>query len=180
VKNAGPLTIVRGLCFWHQGGFSALELVLVIAATSIIAALGVSMYRTHSVRAEIATTLDEASTAQRLIVTAFRRTGMSPRDFEATGIDATARPLLMGTYLDSVEVHNGRVDLHFGERADRAIAGKTLSLTPFETAGREVVWICGNEIPGVGLSPLGFAAGGPQAVQVVTPIEARYLPPACR
>jgi hypothetical protein len=63
---------------------------------------------------------------------------------------------------------------------DSVLAGKILSLTPFETADQNVVWVCGNEFSGVGLNPLGFAAGGPQAEQVVTAIEDRYLPPACR
>ena len=186
--NAGPLTIVRGPCFWarrplhrgRQSGFSAVELVLVIGATLLVVALGVSMYRTYAVRAEIAASLEEASPTQRLVVAAFRESATPPADAAATGLDATARHFLSSPYVESLEVSNGRIDLIFGAGADTAIAGKRLSLTPFETADREVVWICGNRPPGVGLQPLGFAAGGPQAVPVVTSIEDRYLPRSCR
>ena len=191
--NGGPLTIVRGPCFWRtvsqpneanprgsQRGFSAFELVLAMAATSVVIALGVSTYRTYSVRAQISATLDEAGAARTLVMAAFAKGGAPPLDAAATGIDKTAEALLIATYVDSLSVDNGRIDLRFSDAADSAIAGKTLSLTPFETASQQVVWICGNEPPQVGLNPLGFASGGPQAVQVVTSIDDRYLPAACR
>ena len=191
--NAGPLTLVRGPCFWggrgrereplsqsRQSGFAVLELAIVIAATLLIAALGVSIYRTHSVRAEIAASIEEAGPAQHLVVAAFRENGAPPADAAATGIDATVRDLLSIPHVESLEVLNGRIDLRFGADADSAIAGKTLSLTPFETADHEVVWVCGGQPPDVGLEPLGFAAGGPQAVSIDTSIEDRYLPRSCR
>jgi hypothetical protein len=46
--------------------------------------------------------------------------------------------------------------------------------------GRDIVWICGNALPGAGLEPLGFAGGARRAVQTITTIDARYLPSACR
>jgi pilin len=85
-----------------------------------------------------------------------------------------------GAYVDNVEVVDGRIDLRFGRAADSAIAGQVLSLTPFETADLEVVWVCGSAVPDVGLHPLGFSGGFRQAVQAPTSIERRYLPPECR
>jgi hypothetical protein len=70
--------------------------------------------------------------------------------------------------------------LTFGNAASDAIAGRRLSLTPYETVSRKVVWLCGNAIPGPGLHPLGFAAGGPHAQQIPTTVESRYLPARCR
>lgn len=151
-----------------------------IVATSIVAALGASIWRTYWARAQVATALDESHAARSLVVAAFRQNGMPPVDSTATGIDATAEPLLRGTYVDSVQIHNGRIDLRFGSAAASVLAGQILSLTPFETVDGDVAWVCGNEVPGVGLNPLGFAGGGPQAEQTPTSIEDRYLPPACR
>jgi type IV pilus assembly protein PilA len=164
----------------HRRGFAAVELVLVLAATSIVVALGISIYRTHSVRAQVAASLEETEPAQRLVAAAFRDRGTPPFDAAATGIDDTTQHFLGGTYVESLAVSNGRIDVRFGSRADRAIVGKTLSLTPFETADHEIVWICGNERPGVGIKPLGFAGGALQSVQVATAIESRFLPTSCR
>ena len=163
-----------------QRGVTALELLLALVATFLLAALGASMYRTYSVRAQIVASMDETGAAKSLIVAAFQSTGVLPANAAAVGIDESAHRLLLGTYLDSLEVHEGRLDLRFGRIAHTAIAGKVLSLTPFETADRKIVWVCGKQEPGVGLQPLGFADGGRRTVQIVTSIEDRYLPRACR
>jgi hypothetical protein len=157
-----------------------IELALVVLATSIVVALAVSTYRTYSARAQIATSVKETAVVQRLVVAAFESDGNPPFDAAAAGIDEGAHDLLVGEYLESLDVINGRIDLRFSIRAHSAIAGKTLSLTPFETADQDVVWICGNEPPGVGLKPLGFASSVLQAAQVPTEIDDRYLPAWCR
>ncbi len=164
----------------REDGFTTIELALVVAATLIVVALGVSMYRTYSARAQVATSIEESVPVQRLVVAAFKTHGTPPYDAAAAGIDGTAHLLLAGTYLESLEVVNGRIELRFGAHAYPALAGQTLSLTPFETATEDVVWVCGNQAPGVGLKPLGFAGGALQPVQVATPIEDRYLPRTCR
>lgn len=164
----------------QRGAFSALELVLVVGATLVVGSLGVSVLQTHHVRAQIGASLHAARAAQDLVAAAFRNQGMPPADLAATGIDDTARAFLVGPYVGSLEVHDGRLDLRFGLAADKAIAGQVLSLMPYETADRQIVWLCGNRSPGVGLEPLGFAGGGPQAKRAATPIEERYLPRECR
>lgn len=188
LENAEPLTVVRGSRFWvsrrhdHRpdSGFTLLELTLVMLATSIVVALGVSAYSTYSARTQIATSVDETAAVQRLVVAAFKSNGIPPFDAAAAGIDETAHDLLAGTYIQSLGVLKGRIELRFGTSAHAAIAGKTLALTPFETAEEEVVWVCGNEPPGVGLKPLGFAGGASEPTRIVTTIERRYLPTSCR
>jgi hypothetical protein len=115
-----------------------------------------------------------------LVVAAFRRSGALPVDSGSAGLDETARSLLAGRYVESLEVSNGRIDLTFGRGADPVISGKTLSLVPFETVDQGVVWICGYESPGLGLKPLGFASSALQAIEVTTTVDDRYLPPWCR
>ena len=160
-------------------GFSVPELAIVLAVTALIAALAASAYRTHVVRTQIAESLALAAGAQNGVAKSFERDGEPPRDRESAGL-SRAKADDRGRYLDSIDVSDGRIDLHFGNDADAAIAGRTLSLTPFESASHDVFWICGNRVAGAGLKPLGFANGARQAVQVVTQIEPRYLPSSCR
>jgi type IV pilus assembly protein PilA len=113
------------------------------------------------------------------VTRAYRRAGSPPADGASAGFTSehlgdTAR------YIAEIHIVDGRVDLLFGSEADGALEGRTLSLTPFETADRQVVWVCGSKAPGVGLQPLGFAGGGPLAVQPQATIEPRYLPRNCR
>jgi prepilin-type N-terminal cleavage/methylation domain-containing protein len=160
-------------------GFSLPELAVVLAVTALIVGVGVSAYRTHVVRAEIASSIAIATHVQEQVALSFKHYGDPPANRESAGL-SPAKIGDNGPYVDSIDVVDGRVDLHFGHTADVAIAGRTLSLTPFETADRDVIWICGNRVAGAGLYPLGFANGARQAVQIVTQIEPRYLPSGCR
>lgn len=159
-------------------GFTVIELVLVIAVTLLIVALGVSAFRTFVVRARVADSIGVTIGIQEQVVQAFRHTGMPPADRQEAGLPPSkAEPT---NDIAAVEIADGRIEIHFGETAETAIANRILSLTPFETVDQQIVWICGNKIPGVGLKPLGFAGGARQAVQVLTSIEPRYLPTTCR
>jgi type II secretory pathway pseudopilin PulG len=160
-------------------GFTRLEAVIVLAATALIGALGATALRTYLIRAEIAESIAYARYAQDQVTRAFRRTRTPPADGADAGLSNDG-PDNGGRYVAATRVDNGRIDLVFGAQASAALAGRTLSLTPFETADQQVVWICGGKEPGVGLEPLGFAAGGPVAVQPSSTIEPRYLPAACR
>lgn len=59
-----------------------------------------------------------------------------------------------GKYVAAVSQQGGRIDIAYGTTADAAIAGKTLSLTPYKTADDHVVWRCGNRPKPPGLQPL--------------------------
>src|SRR5262245_61122930 len=160
-------------------GFTRVEGVLVLAATALIGALGATALRTYLARAEIVESVAFAKYAQDQVTRAFRRTGTPPADAAEAGLSNDG-PDSGSRYVAETLVSNGRIDLVFGAEAGSAIEGRTLSLTPFETAAQEVVWVCGSKPPGVGLRPLGFASGGPSAVQPPPTIEPRYLPSDCR
>jgi type IV pilus assembly protein PilA len=176
---------VRGLFFSARGphprarGFSSIELLAVIGITLLMGALAVSAYRTYTVRAQIAAGVSGATDIQERVGRAFERDGVPPADRLAAGLlyDATDP---VAEYVESIEIVDGRIELRFGGSADEAITGSVLSLTPFETADRDVVWVCGNRAPSVGLQPLGFMSGSRQATQVLTVIDDRYLPSSCR
>jgi prepilin-type N-terminal cleavage/methylation domain-containing protein len=169
---------VRGLVF-SASGFTLVELVAALAVTALLAAAGFSAYRTHVVRDRIAATVVRSEPLQARVADAFRRFGIPPRDAAEAGVPEDAGRWL-GDYVASVAITDGRIDIRYDDAAAAAIAGRTLSLTPFETVSRDVLWVCGNALPGAGLKPLGFAGGARRAAQTITTIDARYLPSACR
>jgi type IV pilus assembly protein PilA len=160
-------------------GFTLVELVATVAVTALVAAVGLSAYRTYVVRDQVAATLVFSEALQARVAESFRRFGVPPRDATEAGMPPDAGRSL-GAHVASVAIADGRIDIRFSDAADSALAGRTLSLTPFETVGSDVVWVCGNALPGAGLQPLGFAGGAHRALQTITTIEARYLPPSCR
>jgi type IV pilus assembly protein PilA len=53
-------------------------------------------------------------------------------------------------------VTNGRIDITYGNEANAAIAGKVLSLTPYEMGQTgSIAWRCGNSPAPQGMQPLG-------------------------
>ena len=163
----------------RRSAFTALELVTVVATTAIVAAVAYSAYRTYQVRAEVDDGLAAASEMMPYVDDFFRRHGEVPPDLDALRPHAAAS-LEGGAVVETVNVVDGRIDVLFGAGADPSIAGRRISVTPYETADMQVVWVCGNESPGPGLVPLGFAGGGRQASQEPTTIEDRYLSSDCR
>lgn len=158
-------------------GFNVIELLAVIAVTAIVGAMGYSAFRTHTVRAQVDASVAAAAPLQNAVLQAFRLSGEVPTAVP----DAAAQAGLDGRVLASLAVQNGRIDLTFdGAEAAPELKDRRLSLTPYETASLEVIWLCGNKVPGPGLSPLGFAGGGRQSAQLVTTIDARFLPAGCR
>ena len=162
-----------------EGGVTLLEGILALAATVLVGAVGATALRTYLARAEIEESVAFAKYAQDQITRSFRRTGSPPADGASAGFSSDDLRDT-GRYVAEIRIVDGRIDLVFGAEASGALEGRTLSLTPFETADGQVVWVCGSKAPGVGLQPLGFAGGGPLAVQPPTTIEPRYLPRTCR
>jgi type IV pilus assembly protein PilA len=159
-------------------GFTLAELAAVIAVTVVVGAVGYSAWRTYTVRAQVAAGISAARATQEAVVHVFRALGEVP----ASAAELRAAPGIPGSspLIELISVDNGRIDLVYGGEADAAIADRRLSLTPYETATGEILWLCGNEIPGSGERPLGFAGGGLQAQQIPTTVEPRFLPAQCR
>ena len=160
----------------RRSAFTLAELGAVLAATSVVAALAYSAYRTYAVRKEVNAGIALANELIPAVTEFFHRHGEVPATLEPPAAHSEhASP-----FVESVTIDAGRIDVLYGAQADPSIAGRRISLTPYETAQGHVVWLCGNETPDLGLEPLGFAGGGRQAAQIPTTIEARYLSGPCR
>lgn len=158
----------------HNRGFTLIELMIVIAIIGILASLAVSAYQTFTVRAQIAEGLTFASGIKVPIVDAYTNGGVAPANRQAAGL--TPLPTdTRGSYVTSVEIDNGRVDITFGgPLAHQDIIGAVLSVTPYETIGNTISWRCGY----ASAPPGALLNGG--AGHIAPTVDSRYLPSNCR
>ncbi len=163
----------------HQrsNGFTLIELMILIAIIGILASLAVSAYQTYTVRAQVAEALDFAASAKVPIVDAFNLSGIPPADRAAAGMTPLATDT-QGNYVSQVAVSNGRLDMTFGNNVHQDIFGDTLSVTPYQSAGGNIVWRCGAAPIPAGTSEL--SGGGVTAAHLAPTVELRYLPGSCR
>ncbi|HET8696560.1 MAG TPA: pilin, partial [Gammaproteobacteria bacterium] len=133
----------------REGGTSnALIIAIVLLAVLVFAmpvgvAITIPAYRDYTVRVQVTEGMMLAERVQSAVAEAIAASGAAPESLEAAGLPPDR---IEGKYVDSVDITGGRIDVRYGNDASVQLAGRVLSLTPYEVAqggGSVVAWRCG-------------------------------------
>ena len=159
----------------RQTGFTLIELVVIVAIIGILASLAIAAYQTYTIRTQVAEGIQVASAAKRAIADVYNRYGVAPAGRVEAGMPPNPADA-SGSYVSRIDTSNGRVEITFGgPRGHAVITGKSLTITPYASAGGTVVWRCGNGPAPANAVPLN--GGDPHQAPTV---ENHYLPGICR
>jgi type IV pilus assembly protein PilA len=122
-----------------------LELMAVVAVIAILATLAIPSYLDRIVRDQIKAALPLADVAKPPVAASWLQNESFPADNAAAGLPSAEK--IVGNYVSSVAVEDGAIHMTFGNRANKTIAGKILSLRPAVVEDAPVVpvaWVCGS------------------------------------
>lgn len=152
-------------------GFSLIEMMVVVAIIATLALMAMPSLQGKYVREHIAEGVGLAKLAKDAVGAAWTATKALPDDNVAAGLPSADK--IVGNVVKSISVEGGAIHIVFGNRANGALQGKTLTLRPAIVEDAPVVpvaWVCGH-------------AKAPEKMKAIgadrTDIERTYLPVNC-
>lgn len=125
-------------------GFTLLELMVVVGVIAILALLAIPTYQDKFVRDQIAEALPLADIAKPPVALSWALLQNFPADNAAAGLPIAEK--IVNNYISSIAIQGGAIHITFGNRANRVILGKILSLRPAVVEDAPIVpvtWVCG-------------------------------------
>jgi type IV pilus assembly protein PilA len=125
-------------------GFTLMELVVVMAIIAILALMAVPTFHDKYIREQVIEAMRLTDVAKGPIGIAWSTTKTFPDDNAAAGLPVADK--VVSNYVKSLTVEAGAIHVVFGNQANGALRGKTLSLRPAVIEDAPIVpvaWVCG-------------------------------------
>ncbi|MCI5140181.1 MAG: pilin [Candidatus Electrothrix sp. ATG1] len=157
----------------NSQGFTLIELMIVITIMGILSTIALPSYQDRVIRAQIQEGFNLAEFAQKGVEEYYEKTQKLPADNMAVGLPAAEK--IVGNYVTGLAITQGGViNISFGNRGNKNIDGKTVSLRPAiveDTPMVPIAWVIG-----LASVPKGMVVQGENKTDVLL----RHLPMNCR
>lgn len=125
-----------------QGGFTLIELMVVVAIIAVLSAIAMPAYQDYMVRAQVAEGVSLSSGGRLAVAAYYGDTGRFPQNNLEAGM---AMPQsINGRFVESVELDDaGGITVAFGSRANTKLQGQHLEFVVTDNGG-SLSWACGG------------------------------------
>lgn len=156
----------------RNGGFTWIELVLVLAVIAIIGAMAIPGLQDTALKKQVKEGLELADVAKKGVQSAWTTSGEMPKDNAEAGVPAGDK--IVGSMVKEVQVDHGAIHITYGNNASKAITGMKVTLRPAVVKDEPkvpIAWLC-HRVP----VPDKMEVKG----QDRTDIPPKWLPVECR
>ncbi len=153
-------------------GFTLIELLVAVAVLAILVTLALPSFQGPMVRQQIVDSSALINVGKNAVAARWAATQKLPVDNADAVLPEAGK--LVGNHVTSITVEGGALQVVFGNQANGAIKGKTLTFRPAVVDDAPMVpvaWVCGHAA-----TPDKMSAKGANR----TDVDAKYLPLYCR
>lgn len=126
-------------------GFTLIELMIVIAIIGILSTLAVPSYQDRIIKTQVKEGMQLAAFVKKEISDYYHAKKRLPQNNNAAGLPPSDK--IVGNYVTSIQVADGTINITFGNRVNKYLSGKVLSIRPAVVKGYSkvpIAWVCGN------------------------------------
>jgi type IV pilus assembly protein PilA len=156
----------------NNRGFTLIELMIVVSIIGILASIAIPAYQTYPIRAQVVEAFSLASELKGSVQEFRKERGRMPGNNHEAGLPEPK--FLIGNFVTRIDVHEGAMDIVFGNNANANLTGKVLTLQPLVVTGSPaspMSWRCGLRTIPKGMETVG---------ENRTTVDRKFVPASCR